>query len=372
MYQTLPMVSSEQHTGEIPSIQYLRGIAAVAVVYFHTGVNSANLAWPSYMPRDFGKAGVDIFFVISGFIMMFVTSTRETSPRDFLLRRIIRIVPLYWFFTLLVILDGLIYPAAMLNNAIVWPHIFLSLLFIPHINPITGSTEPFFKLGWTLIYEMYFYAVFALLLLVRPISRRMILMVLWAAGAALVFALTKPLQAIPLVYTNPIILEFVLGALIGFAYLNGYLRRFSPTFGWLLVLLSAAVIIFTPFPDDSEFMYRSIMRPVIYGIPAAMIVFGLLSVDSSGKLQRLPWLMLIGDASYSIYLSHTTTLTMFRVISRVLHVPVQIPIIGAALVGAALICAILLGIVVFRYVELPLMSWLKTLIRRHRLAAATP
>jgi exopolysaccharide production protein ExoZ len=372
MSQILPMPSSKQNTGEIPSIQYLRGIAAVSVIYFHTGVNSANLAWPSYIPRDFGKAGVDVFFVISGFIMVFVTSTRETSPRAFLLRRIIRVVPLYWFFTLLIIFDGLIYPAAMLNNAIAWPHIFLSLLFIPHINPITGSTEPFFKLGWTLIYEMYFYAVFALLLLVRPISKRMILMVVWAAGAALVFELTKPVHAIPLVYTNPIILEFVLGALIGHAYVNGKLRRFSSTFGWLLVVSSAAVIIFTPFPDDAEFMYRSIMRPIIYGIPAALIVCGLLGVDSSGGLRKLPWLMLIGDASYSIYLSHTTTLTMFRVITRVLHVPVQNPSVGATLVLAAVVCAIFMGIVVFRYVELPLMSRLKRLLDRNRAASARP
>jgi exopolysaccharide production protein ExoZ len=363
------MAGAQEKDGEIRSIQYLRGIAAVAVVYFHTGVNSANLAWPSYISRDFGKAGVDIFFVISGFIMVFVTSSRETSPRDFLLRRIIRIVPLYWFFTLLVICDGLIYPAAMLNNDIVWPHIFLSFLFIPHINPITGSTEPFFKLGWTLMYEMYFYAVFACLLLLHPLSKRMIVMLFWAVGASLLFELTKPWHAIPVVYMNPIILEFVMGAFIAFAYLNGYLKRFDPTLSFLLVLICAASIVLTPFTDDTEFIYRSTLRPIVYGIPAAAIVLGLLAFEKAGRLRKLPWLMLMGDASYSIYLSHTTTLTLFRVLTKLMRVPVQKPIVGGALVLAAVICAIFAGILVYRYIELPLTSWLKSLTRRPRLAS---
>lgn len=366
------MAQPQEKDGEIRSIQYLRGVAAVAVVYFHTGVNSANLAWPAFIPRDFGKAGVDIFFVISGFIMVFVTSSRETSPREFLLRRIIRIVPLYWFFTLLVICDGLIYPAAMLNNGIVWPHIFLSFLFIPHINPITGTTEPFFKLGWTLIYEMYFYAIFACLLLVRPLSRRMIIMLFWAAGVSLLFGLTKPWGAIPVVYMNPIVLEFVMGAFIGFAYLNGYLRRFDPTLSFLLVLICAMTMIFTPFADDTEFIFRSFLRPVVYGIPAAIIVLGLLAFETSGNLRKLPWLMLMGDASYSIYLSHTTTLTLFRVLTKLFHVPVQNPVVGGALILTAVICAIFTGVLVYRYIELPLTSWLKSLMRRPRLAPTVP
>ncbi len=364
------LASAAHKNGEIRSIQYLRGIAAVAVAYFHTGVNCANLAWPAYVTRDFGKAGVDIFFVISGFIMVFVTSSKETSPREFLLRRIIRIVPLYWFFTCLVTCAGLFYPAAMLNNEIVWPHIFVSLFFIPHTNPITGTTDPFFKLGWTLNYEMYFYAVFALLLFIRPISRRLMVMALWAGAAALLFVLVKPQQAIPIVYTNPIILEFVMGAFIGFAYLNGYLSRFNPKLSLLLVVVCAATIILTRFSDEAEFVYRSVGRPVVYGIPAAMIVLGLLAFETAGKLKELTWLMLIGDASYSIYLSHTTTLTLFRVTTTMLRVPVQIPLVGAALVVAAIISAVLAGILVYRFIELPLTSWLKGLAHRPRTPAS--
>ena len=82
------------------NIQYLRGVAATSVALFHTSVNMSTFAWPSSLARDFGDCGIDVFFVISGFVMFFVTKDNSMSPRRVLLRRIIRIVPLYWLATI--------------------------------------------------------------------------------------------------------------------------------------------------------------------------------------------------------------------------------------------------------------------------------
>jgi len=346
---------------EVVSIQYMRGIAALSVAYFHTGVNSANLAWPSFIPREFGKAGVDVFFVISGFIMVLVTSSRETSPKQFLLRRIFRIVPLYWLFTLLVALTGLIYPAAMLNNAVDWTHIGLSMAFIPHVNPITGGVEPFFKLGWTLNNEMYFYVVFASLLLVRPISIRMALLSIWGIGGALFFLVFRPIQPMLQIYTNPIILEFVMGAFIGHFYVSG--RLYTPRRSILLTLATvcAVFIVFIRVPD--VFLFQTICRPLIYGVPAALLVWSLLTLDISGGLRTIGWLSLVGDASYSIYLSHTTTLTAFRIGAGALGLPVGNSWVGATLIATELACCIGAGIIIYLYVELPITNKLRAFSR---------
>jgi exopolysaccharide production protein ExoZ len=107
------------------SIQYLRGLAALMVVAFHTAPGPFALI---------GAAGVGIFFVISGFIMWALTSSRQTTASVFLQRRIIRIVPLYWLFTLLLAGAGAIVPAAFSHLQLTTDHLLLSLAFIPHVD----------------------------------------------------------------------------------------------------------------------------------------------------------------------------------------------------------------------------------------------
>ena len=99
---------------DVLGIQYLRGIAATIVVFYHTGVNTPDFAWPLSLPRGAGSSGVDIFFVISGFIMTYITSVKPVPLGSFVKHRLIRVVPLYWFFNAVIIVGGLIYPAAIL------------------------------------------------------------------------------------------------------------------------------------------------------------------------------------------------------------------------------------------------------------------
>src|SRR5271166_3045280 len=135
------------------SIQTLRALAALAVVAYHA------LQWDRG-GFDVGRAGVDVFFVISGFIMWRVTAGRDVPPRAFLWRRFTRVAPLYWLATLGVLAVALVWPAFLPEVRPGWRHLVLSLAFIPHLDP-RGLPFPTLPPGWTLDYEAVFYAIFA-------------------------------------------------------------------------------------------------------------------------------------------------------------------------------------------------------------------
>ncbi len=331
---------------ELASVQYLRALAALFVVYFHTAVYDARFAWP--LPRGFGAGGVDMFFVISGFIMMMVTATRPTTPSSFLRRRVLRIVPLYWGVTLAVAVLALVYPTAMLENMLTAPHLILSMLFLPHANPLTGAITPFFKIGWTLNYEMYFYVLFSVFLYLRSPASRLAALAGYAACVSLIFLATDPKAAILRVYLNPIIFEFVLGAAIGYLHLGGYFVRLGS--GIALAVCAAGLVALLAFPvDDSS-------RLLLQGVPAAALLCGLLALEARCRLPRIGWLLLLGDASYSMYLVHPIVETLFRVATW----PVQ-ALLGSSIVGPlatvlAVMASVLAGVLAYRVIELPLLK----------------
>ena len=133
----------------LQSIQILRGLAASAVLAFHAAQRSGH-------SFTIGAAGVDVFFVISGYIMWSVMRDGP-SPRSFLTRRLARIVPLYWAVTLAMVAFSAV-PGALPNLQLTWRHVLLSLLFVPHAAP-DGAVFPVLVPGWTLTYEMFFYAI---------------------------------------------------------------------------------------------------------------------------------------------------------------------------------------------------------------------
>lgn len=353
--------TESENRGEIVGVQYMRALAAIIVVYFHTTVYNAQFAWPAGAPRGFGESGVDIFFVISGFIMVLVTARGTLSPGQFLYRRITRIVPLYWAVTLLVAVIGIVYPAGMLQNEVSFSHVGLSMLFLPHANPVTGSITPFYKLGWTLNYEMYFYVLFACLLFVRPIERRLAVLCAYALAVSVYFAIYDPQIAIWRVYTNPIIWEFVLGALVGHAYTSGWLRRVPLAVSVALVGLGLAVLFAVPMNDDIR-LFRQ-------GFASVALLVGVLGIETAGRMPNWRWLVLLGNASYSIYLVHPLVETAARIAAKTLRLPVESMAVGAPLVVAATVGSCIAGIVVYRVFEMPLMAWFKA--RGRKPAAGT-
>jgi len=181
------------------SIQYLRALAALSVVAFHA------CQWMR-IPFDIGSAGVDVFFVISGFIMWRTTSESGVKPMEFLRKRAIRIVPLYWMVTLALLASALAFPDSFRDVQPTPWHVFASLAFVQHLNPI-GLPFPLLPIGWTLNYEVVFYLMFAGALLV-PKAHRAMALTLALAGLTL-FGFIYPPAYIML--CNPLLLEFAAG-----------------------------------------------------------------------------------------------------------------------------------------------------------------
>jgi peptidoglycan/LPS O-acetylase OafA/YrhL/beta-glucanase (GH16 family) len=336
--------------GEIAAVQYLRAVAALFVLYIHTGVYTQKFFWPS--ARGFGASGVDLFFVISGFIMLVITTRRPLPPRAFLLRRAIRIVPLYWLVTLGILVVGLFWPAAMLHNVVAFDHVLLSLLFIPHINPLEGSYAPFFKLGWTLNYEVFFYLAFAAFLTIPAMRDRLAALTGAFLAAVALYVAIWPDDPFLHTFCNPIILEFVIGAWVGRLYLEGRLQNIAPRAAAGLFVLG--LLGMTVFFDS-----RDIGRVPTAGLGAAALMIALLSLEARGRLPIRPGLVLLGDASYSIYLVHPLALSAARLVADRLRLPVEQAAPGMLALLAIMALAVAAGVATHVWVERPMLAFLR-------------
>ena len=160
--------------GQLHSIQILRAAAAMAVVLFHLGDSLArNFGLFPSNPFPAGSDGVDVFFVISGFIMCYTTAgVDQRSPADFAMKRAARIIPIYYLMTLVLFAVGLVMPSLLASGSATFEQLAKSLLFIPY-ERANGAVAPVLFLGWTLNYEMFFYAIFTIALIVAPRFRRL-------------------------------------------------------------------------------------------------------------------------------------------------------------------------------------------------------
>lgn len=337
------------------SIQYLRGLAAMMVVYHHSFRKVLELNPESVIPYSgFGNAGVDIFFVISGFIMWVTTASKTQAPAYFWFRRFIRVVPLYWFFTLVIVIPKILVPELFQSVQPEPTHIVKSLLFIPHYHPlVSDQIWPILIPGWTLNYEMFFYALFGASLFISPQWR---LATLISTFLLLVFlgqwaSTDKPMLV---TYTDTLLLEFLAGIIIGVFYTRGAPLDLALS----RTLMAGAFILLIGFETS---ILPGSTRVIVWGIPATLLIFATLGVERAGKVHRLGFLQLIGDASYSIYLSHILSIEIVELLWEVtgLHTDT----LASQLLFAALCIgsSIIVGIVVFYVIERPLLKSLRPL-----------
>lgn len=342
---------------EIVSIQYLRGVAAMSVVVYHTLVNMPGLAAPHWLHREIGDAGIDIFFVISGFVMFYVTRD-GMAPREFLRRRIVRIVPLYWIMTLFVVLLAA-FSGLGKTTQLDLSHIVMSLLFIPHINPSNGGIVPLLKPGFTLNYEMYFYLVFALALLVPTRGKRLAALAAYGLAVTAIYIATFPQPLTWRVPENPIILEFVAGAALGWLYVEGRLAAIGAGRG-LALLIAGFVGLALFHVHDSEF------EVIWHGVPATLIVAGALAIEAAGRTPKIAALKLLGDASYSIYLFNAAWLSALNMALLKLLGPIENIWLGGALTLLALGSVVVAGYAIYRLIELPATRFVNGLLGAKR------
>jgi exopolysaccharide production protein ExoZ len=323
-------------------IQYLRGIAAMMVVLHHAVAERAGFFAP-LAHSDFGRPGVLIFFVISGFVMMH--ACRDEPPGLFLARRVIRVVPLYWLMTL--IFFAILFPndlAAGDPDRRV-PHLAASLLFVPHHHlSITDRIWPVLVPGWTLNFEMFFFALFGLGLWWGHVGRVVPAILLGLVATGLVATTQDPRL---LTWTSPLLLLFLAG--MGLA---GLWRRFSfaplaPLLPLGLASMLTAALGGLPAPATEP----------AFNLSAIMVVAGTLALQARRPEARLRLLGLLGDASYSIYLSHTILLIFILKALR------PLPLSGwtqfAVAIPVILVLCALGGIACHRRIERPMLRALR-------------
>ena len=273
-------------------LQVLRVMAAVLVLITHSGFYVSERLSRSFTYWKTGAAGVDLFFVISGFVMVYSSVNLVGDRRGWLKfsqRRIVRIVPMYWLATtvklvLMVLAGGFVLHAHLSILTTV-----MSYLFLPTRN-IDGNLFPLLGVGWTLNFEMLFYLLFAVALFLRVSVFRFVGAVLFLLATGTVFRQDDwPSFSF---YLNPIVLDFFFGMLIAKACLRD---RYLPRAAAILSVF-AGLLLLLVFPV-------TLWHAPLTGFAAAMVVGGVVGLES--WLTWIPgWLIYLADASYVIYLFH--------------------------------------------------------------------
>lgn len=332
------------------SIQYARALAALMVVLYHVG-------HADYAHRYAGNwlsAGVDIFFVISGFIMYWTTVGRTVTPWTFLRRRLMRIVPLYWLVTSVMVGLLVLAPRLVRSGAFDPAHVLASYFFVPWLHPVENYPFPVVIPGWTLNYEMFFYVAFATCLAL-PAQIRLWALAVVLGGLVLVGQVFDPQQVQLRFYSSSLFLEFLLGIGVGILVQRGRLMD-----GRLAAFLAPMMLLAIWLLDASP------LRGLSWGLPAAVFIYALISLEREGRMPRVALCLLLGNASYSLYLIHPMVLSALdQIIARV-GVTVTGPLPELGLTSAIVAVAALAGCVCYWLVERPL-GWVV-----HRVFEAQP
>lgn len=340
----------------LDQVQILRFVAATAVLFAHLQ-HEVVARFPhqaGFKPFSLidGGLGVDIFFVISGFIMHHVTAGKFGSPsasKEFLIRRVVRIAPLYYIASLFMILATFIYPSDVSISELNLVHILTSFLFFPSLNDI-GQIAPVLKLGWTLNFEIYFYAVYALAL---AFSRRAgLLFLTLVLGAVLVLAQVLPNPPVAVdFWGQSLVLEFLGGIAAAALYARGF--RINRSTAWIVIVVSLLSLGMMRHED----IVSSLPRGVYAGLPALLIVIAVVSAPigtGMGRVKR--FLIAGGEASYAIYVIHPFGIRAGALIWLELGLPVQPWIYIVVLSGLVVASAFAVHLLV----EKPLDRWLRS------------
>ena len=336
------------------NLQVLRGLAALGVVFYHTDYRLAG-NWHT----DF--FGVAIFFVISGFIMCFIT--RENAD-DFLKMRLIRIVPIYWLCTFALVFlmfrFAVFKPSTWLTAPVgraddpLWAYAGRSLLFLP------SEKFPILGVGWTLNFEMYFYIVFAVALW---INRRLAPLIVTAFLIAVFYSDgTVCTLFICHYYSHDYIHYFLAGVALFYIWMFGsVLAR-----GWPVAWMCALGLLYFFGSQFIRPVWPDWLLPYYWWFPPFVVACALFLESSGAPITWKP-AVLLGDASYSLYLTHTIFYSVERRFLQDWHFPT--PKESIALMLFEVVTATAIGIAVHLYVEKPLLRRIRLTLSGNRKAS---
>jgi exopolysaccharide production protein ExoZ len=341
------------------SVHVLRAVAASLVVAHHIPqfvTERSTTALPSF---ECGAAGVDIFFVISGLVMYSTTRARSWDWKDFLEKRLIRVLPLYWLITSVLSLAALLVPSLFRALRVTWGEFLGSMLFLP-LYDAQGYIRPVVGVGWTLYYELFFYSVVTAALALRLRTAAGI----WAALTLTLASVLTYGLGLTRLHTvgqllSPIVIEFALGVMV--AHVATQLSSIAWSRAWrrgcgAATIVTGCAVIATYGTND-----LSLSRFLTWGVGGAMVVLGftVLEPEFARLSQRFPLLVRLGDASYALYLTQSIS---FSILWKLL--PSQLRVEPAA-VAVLLLCGAVVGsVLVNALIETPLMRLVKRMLQR--------
>lgn len=339
----------------LDSLQALRALAATTVIFDHI----AFMRW--------GAFGVDLFFVLSGFVICYISAL---DPSHFFPKRIFRVIPLYWLCTFGVALIALAAPSLLVSTSFSPITLLKSLFFIPFRRP-DHMVAPLLFLGWTLHLEMLFYAIFGIAL---KISRKYVKEL--AIAAIIVLALVGKIARVyhhsSLIlnfYSKFVILEFALGiaCFMLWTHYGPAIRRIP----WLLAIAAAGasyaffVLMDIHVLDSYGPGFRHVPDFLLRGVPASLILLAFLSAEERFKFPA--FVLLVGDASYSLYLLHPYVLeALDRKMFALTHLSAFTVLVTAVSIAICYGCAVLS----FKFFERPSNQFLRKCFLKPRPVAA--
>jgi exopolysaccharide production protein ExoZ len=340
IHTTLPAPKIRQ----IDGIQILRAVAVFLVTWLHAG--QALGPWRVVELPHFMAFGIDIFFVISGFIMASVLLRNTETAGQFFKRRLVRIFPIYWMFAFMVYARLAHSQGSLLLNYLP------SFLLLPGLYP---RFPLLLAVSWTLVFEMFFYYTLSVILL---FTKRAV------PAATVVLGIAAFIPGPP-VLTSPILLEFVAGMVVATAFYRLGGRRW----GIFLLLAGTAIALYMQaHPEQAgaqgiDLVLASkagVMRRVLtWGISATLIVAGMVFWSPSTQNPPARIAVAVGNSSYSAYLLSSIMIEFTcRVLIRLVR-----PSLAAEVVFQVLIVAIVLfaGWVSYQFLEWPMIRWLNNL-----------
>lgn len=322
------------------SIQFLRGIAALMVVLTHIAHKGQQYGTGSLNWFHVGGNGVDLFFIISGFIMCVTTHNKKITLLNFLLHRVIRIIPLYWVLSLAALIVFLIVPH-MVNSSGGKTGIIQSFFLIP------DGVKFLIQNGWTLSYEFYYYLIFAVFIFLTDVrSMRYVGVLLTILVLSVMGQVLKPATPLPAFLLNNMLLEFLLGVL-GFVIISNV--RLGQVSAYLMIILGVAWVTYNNVYGAPELLFGKVVNS---GLPMFLIFLGSLTLEPWFATCK-GWLVRafeqVGNSSYSLYLIHPFVLSPVALILK------KLGVLNSGVFTAALLsCSVISGLIIYRFIENPL------------------
>ena len=370
----MSITPTSEHKHTYTGIQALRFVAAMLVVLAHsTAMVNERMHLDMFKWRA-GWSGVDIFFVISGFVMAISSGglmQRVNGWKIFITRRLIRIVPLYWVATTIKLVAILVLPSLALDSPLELWNTIASYLFIPTFDDKSLLAAPLLKVGWTLNYEMLFYAIFTMALLLGKSPLKFTATIFALAVAINIFST----PSVPFLYgfLEPILMEFVMGMLVAKlcmrvntinAVLNIEARHGAKNFidkfiQYISTTKVGAIIGAIAVLASFTIMFNCAEQPMwwrwaYWGLPS-MVIVTVVALSEPALRKVIPKLLAtLGDSSYSLYLFHTFTVPLLGTLMIKMKLMQPTLALTACIVISPLVC-----LAIYAWFELPMTTRLK-------------